>query len=334
MLPHTEVLLIGAGTTFYADLLIFILFHQSIMVVHLFHATQLIQFQAAISTCCTWIIKLQGLHSGFHVFCNNQSKGKKTDQELDSHRKIEDFKDREALFAGKFPGESLSENMGPYMIKEHDVETSIPPWWNRNHVTYQIRFVQCTEEIIFLKPGRTLQPPRTTKTPETLATKWSYGLHQIAACKATCAVFDPILKMKHVIFWGVKMAKIPTPRLVSYSRWQGFFPRISSGRVKPRSGGCVLHQGWKRSFCGTHTKRSPQWSCHSRNHFGLAEEKVNKTCLNLAGQRPLYISLLCIWYKYEYMVLQLCWYQSYEITSLYDKGDFPASISGKSLDCA
>ena len=104
-------------------------------------------------------------------------------------------------------------------------------------------------------------------------------------------------------------------------------PRISSGRVKPRSGGCVLHQGWKRSFCGTHTKRSPQWSCHSRNHFGLAEEKVNKTCLNLAGQRPLYISLLCIWYKYEYMVLQLCWYQSYEITSLYDKGDFPASIS-------
>ena len=117
--------------------------------------------------------------------------------------------------------------------------------------------------------------------------------------------------MKHVIFGGVKMAKIPTPRLVSYSRWQGFFPRISSGRVKPRSGGCVLHQGWKRSFCGTHTKRSPQWSCHSRNHFALAEDKVNKTCLNLAGQRPLYISLLCMWYKYEYMVLQLCWYQSY-----------------------
>ena len=101
MLPHTEVLLIGAGTTFYADLLIFILFHQSIMVVHLFHATQLIQFQAAISTCCTWIIKLQGLHSGFHVFCNNQSKGKKTDQELDSHRKIEDFEDGKSLCAGK-----------------------------------------------------------------------------------------------------------------------------------------------------------------------------------------------------------------------------------------
>ena len=105
MLPHTEVLLIGAGTTFNADLLIFILFHQSIMVVHLFHATQLIQFQAAISTCRTWIIQLQGFHSGFHVFCNNQSKGKKAHQELDSHRKIEDFKDREALFAGKFPGE-------------------------------------------------------------------------------------------------------------------------------------------------------------------------------------------------------------------------------------
>ena len=44
MLPHTEVLLVGACTTFTTDLLIFVLFHQSIMVVHLFHATQLIQF--------------------------------------------------------------------------------------------------------------------------------------------------------------------------------------------------------------------------------------------------------------------------------------------------
>ncbi len=78
------------------------------MVVHLFHATQLIQFQAAISTCCTWIIQLQGLQSGFHVFCNNQSKGKKAHQELDDHRKIEDFKDRKSLFFwGKFQ-ESLS----------------------------------------------------------------------------------------------------------------------------------------------------------------------------------------------------------------------------------
>ena len=72
MLPHTKVLLIRAGTTFNADLFIFVLFHQRIMVVHLFHATKLVQFQAAITTSCTWIVHIQSFQSGIDIKCHRQ----------------------------------------------------------------------------------------------------------------------------------------------------------------------------------------------------------------------------------------------------------------------
>ena len=84
-LPEVQVLAVGACATFHIGFLIFVLFHQSIMVVHVLHATKLVQFQAAVSPGCTWIIRLKSLQSGVHCLSSCQGQGHKGQQKLHGH---------------------------------------------------------------------------------------------------------------------------------------------------------------------------------------------------------------------------------------------------------
>ena len=73
------------------------------------------------------------------------------------------------------------------------------------------------------------------------------------------------------------------------SRWQGFSSEFPSDRVKQDLGICSP-SGFQRSFCGTYTNRIPQSSCHFPQPLWDRRES-GETCLNFAGQRPLYTSL-------------------------------------------
>ena len=84
-LPEVQVLAVGACATFHIGFLIFVLFHQSITVVHVLHATKLVQFQAAVSPGCTWIIRLKSLQSGVHCLSSCQGQGHKGQQKLHGH---------------------------------------------------------------------------------------------------------------------------------------------------------------------------------------------------------------------------------------------------------